>query len=158
MLQPEQADEGLRPHLAAWCAGHLGFSRVWDHCKALGVFDNGSLVAAVVYHNWEPESGVIEISAASTSKRWLTREVLHEIFAYPFDRLDYQMVVARVSPNNQTDTGRGATRIFRSYGFSEYRIPRLRGRNEDEIIFTLTDDAWRSKLKESARGKSSKAA
>lgn len=147
LLRPEET-ETIKPHLAAWCANQIGFTRIWDHCKALAVFDGEELIAVVIYHDWNPEAGVIEISAASTSKRWLTRKVLHEIFAYPFDRLEYQMVVARVSPNNQTDNGRGTTRIFRAYGFDEYRIPRLRGRNEDEIIFTLTDDKWRSKSME----------
>ena len=157
ILRPEQTED-IRGDLAAWCAAQIGFSRVWEHCKALAVFDGSALIAVVIYHNWDPEAGVIEISAAATSKRWLTRKVLHEIFAYPFERLEYQMVVARVSPNNQTKSGRGTTRIFRSFGFDEYRIPRLRGRDEDEIIFTLTDDQWRSKTMEKACGKSAKAA
>lgn len=143
LLVPEDAGP-VQGQLALWCAQHIGLPRVWPHCRTLGVFDGDQLKAVVVYHNWDPESGVIEISAASTSKRWLTRPVLREIFAYPFDRLAYQMVVARVSPKNQTESGRGTVRIFRSFGFNEYRIPRLRGRDEDEIIFTLTDDQWRS--------------
>ncbi|UWF68413.1 MULTISPECIES: hypothetical protein [unclassified Brucella] len=35
-------------------------------------------------------------------------------------------------------------RIARAYGFSETYIPRLRGRDEGEFIFTLTDDDWRN--------------
>lgn len=145
VLRPEDA-EPIKAHLAAWCASRIGFTRVWGHCKALAVFDDEELVAVVIYSNWDPEAGVIEINAASISKRWLTREVLREIFAYPFDRLGYQLVVARVSPSNHSENGRGTTRIFRSFGFSEYRIPRLRGRDEDEIIFTLSDDQWRAKV------------
>lgn len=157
IARPEDTED-IKHHLAVWCALQIGLPRVWEHCKVLAVFDGDTLIAVVVYHDWCPETGVIELSAAATSKRWLTRKVLHEIFAYPFERLEYQMVVARVSPDNQTENGRGTTRIFRSFGFDEYRIPRLRGRDEDEIIFTLTDDKWRSKTMEKACGESAKAA
>jgi RimJ/RimL family protein N-acetyltransferase len=45
----------------------------------------------------------------------------------------------RVSERNKTMIG-----IARKFGFSETYIPRLRGRDEGEFIFSLTDDAWRA--------------
>ncbi|GHA15126.1 hypothetical protein GCM10007989_07350 [Devosia pacifica] len=148
ILPPEAAQE-VEKDLAAWCARQIGYSRVWGHCRALGVFDDEKLVAAAIYHNWQPEAGVIEISTAAITPRWLTRKVLHELFAYPFDRLGYQLVVLRISANRGED--RGICRMCRAFGFEEYRIPRLRGRDEDELIFTLTDDAWRASRFEKVR-------
>jgi hypothetical protein len=40
--------------------------------------------AGVVFHDWEPEKRRIEISAASTTKHWLTRARVKAIFDYPF--------------------------------------------------------------------------
>ena len=118
---------------------HRGFG----NSNAIGVLGQDKegpiLVGGVVYHNWEPESGVIEMSAASTSKRWLTRKVLHAIFTYPFDQLQCQLVVLRVSEHNKQ-----LHRILLAYGFQGYFVPRLRGRHEGEIIFTLTEEDWRS--------------
>lgn len=107
---------------------------------AMGVFEDQSLIAGVVFYDWDQDAGVMQLSAASTSKRWLTRNVLRAMFAAPFDLYGCQMIVLRVSPNNET-----MIRIARRYGFNAYLIPRLGGRHEDQILFTLTDDQWRQK-------------
>lgn len=124
--------------------------RGFSHCRAIGIIDSdGRLVAGVVYHDWNPESGVIEMSAAATTPRWLTRGILCEIFSYPF-RIGCQMAVFRVSGKN--------TRLHRQFdalGLRRHPIPRLYGRNEDGIVFTLTDDDWRAS--EILRGPSGKA-
>lgn len=143
VLRPEDA-EPFKEHLVRWCLARLGYKTCWDYYRTLGVFDGSALKAVMVYHNHYPDEGVIEISGAAVDRRWLTRPVLFEMFSYPFDRLGCQLVVMRVSQNNQLANGRGLHRMLRSYGFKEYRIERLRGRNEDEIIFTLADDVWRA--------------
>lgn len=117
-----------------------GCERGFENFKTLGIVDDeGQLIAGLVYHNWNPESAVIEISGAADNPRWLTRPVLHDMFSYPFQQIGVQMVVMRVSEKNKR-----LHRILKAYGFDDYRIPRLRGRNEAEMIYTLTDDAWRS--------------
>ena len=46
------------------CEGGFG------SCTAIGFLDNGGkLIAGIVFHNWHPETGVIEISGAATTKR-----------------------------------------------------------------------------------------
>lgn len=126
--------------IAAFVAAHIpGCERGFEGYVTLGVVEGDSLVAGVVYHNWSPESAVIELSAASVSKRWLSRTVIKAMFRYPFEDIGCQMVVLRVSERNTV-----MCRIAKAYGFTPYRIPRLRGRDEAEIIFTLTNDDWRS--------------
>jgi RimJ/RimL family protein N-acetyltransferase len=107
---------------------------------AIGVIDgDGVLCGGIVYHDYDPEAGVIEMSSAATNKRWLTRATLYGLFSYPFDGLGCQMVAARHSANDKA-----LARIFRAYGFHQVVIPRLFGRTEDGIVSTLTDDAWRA--------------
>lgn len=127
--------------LARWAAAHIwgGGNQQFGECRTMGVVLGGDLIAVMVFHNWNPESGVIEISGAGTSKRWLTRTTLRRMFAYPFDDVGCQMVVMRVSERNEP-----LARMLKVYGFKSHRIPRLRGRSEDEIVFTLTDDDWRA--------------
>lgn len=130
-----------RDGMAIWCE-----RRVWPdgsgrfgNCTTMGVIRDSELIAVMVYHNWQRENGVIEFSGASTSKRWMSREVLHQMFAYPFGIEGIQMLVTRNSPTNK-----GLQRMLKSYGFTAYRIPRLRGRDEDEVIHTLTIEDWRA--------------
>jgi RimJ/RimL family protein N-acetyltransferase len=125
--------------IARFVASHIpGCLRGFSEHVTMGVVEGETLLAGVVFHNFQPESGVIELSAASTSKRWLTRPVLKAMFSYPFDQLECQMVVLRVSERNAP-----MIRIGKAYGFQDFVIPRLRGRDEAEVLLTLTDNDWR---------------
>jgi RimJ/RimL family protein N-acetyltransferase len=112
--------------------------RFRDFCS-LAVCDAGFVIAGVLYHHFYPRSGVMELSAAAVDKRWLTRPVLRAMFEIPFDVFGCQLVVLRVSERNTS-----MLRIARAYGFTEYVIPRLLGRDEAEHILTLGDDEWRA--------------
>lgn len=109
----------------------------------MGIASDGRIVGAVVFHNWQKDWGVIELSAGSTEKKWLSRDVMNAMFHYCFDRLGAQLALCNVSARNMQDNGRGLHRILREVGFKVYDIERLRGRDENGLIFTLSDDDWR---------------
>lgn len=113
-----------------------GRHTVKDFCS-MGVFDDDELIAGVLYHNWYPDNGVIELTSAATSKRWLTRRVIRAMFHLPFHLLGCQMCLLRVSERNET-----MVHIARSFGFDEIYVPRLFGRDEGAYLFTLTDEQW----------------
>ena len=108
-----------------------------DYCS-MAVLDGPSLIAGTLYHEWQPDEGVIQLSSFSLNKRWLTRPVIRAMFHLPFACLGCQLVVLRVSERNT-----GMCQIARKFGFSKVYIPRLRGRDEGEFIFSLTDDQWK---------------
>lgn len=116
-----------------------GCERGFSNATAIGFARDERLVSGVVYHNWQPEAGVIELSAASVTRDWLDKSTLNAIFSYPFDQLKCQMCVARISEHNTR-----TRRIWRALGATEYKIPRLRGPSEAEIISTLTRETWKS--------------
>jgi len=104
----------------------------------MAVLDGGKMVAGVVYHNYYPDAGTVEVSAASDTKRWLTRDVLRTFIAMPFERLGVQALVAR-----HAETAQHLRRMWQKVGAQEYTIPRLRGKGQPaECISVLTDDAW----------------
>lgn len=117
--------------------------KIWNVKKSfgnftsMGVVSHETLIAGLVYHNYEPDAGTIEITGAATDRRWLTKPVLYKMYEYPFKQLGCQMVVQRNSEHNHH-----LNNILRRYGFDEYRIERLRGKDEAEIIFTLTKEQW----------------
>ena len=134
----EFANQKLNRTFSLWASQKIfGSFRGFGPCSTMGVFEDEELIAVMVYHNYDRKSGVIEISGAASNKEWLKRHVLREMFSVPFDNMGCQMVVMRVSPNDKA-----LGRMLTAYGFSSYVIPRLRGRNEDEVIFTLTDTVW----------------
>lgn len=140
---------------AEFVAQHIpGCERGFGECQALGFYDgNGEIEAGIVYHNWQPEAGVIEISAASINRTWLNRERLRAIFDYPFNVAGCRMAVARIGEANAR-----ARRIWRSLGADEFVIPKLRSPTEAEIIYTLSAETWAdSRLSRASHGKTQSA-
>ena len=115
----------------------------WQGAQALGFFDPAAaqLAAGVVFHNYEPEAGVIEVSAYSTRRDWLTRDRLRLIFGYPFDTVGVRICVARISEHNTR-----TLRIWRALGADLYPIPDLRAPGEAEVVATLRRDAWQHSI------------
>jgi RimJ/RimL family protein N-acetyltransferase len=122
--------------------------------KTIGVVDDtiGQLVAGLVYHNYDPEAAIIEISGAAIDPRWLTRAVLRRMFDFPFTECACQMVIMRVRRDNER-----LLRMLMAYGFDLIPVPRLFGSDSHGVLCTLTDDQWssnkfnrRDKMKEEA--------
>jgi RimJ/RimL family protein N-acetyltransferase len=93
----------------------------------------------VVYHNYDPDGGVIELTAYSTRRSWLNKSRLRAVFSYPFDQLGLRICVARISEKNTR-----TLRIWKALGAEFYPIPHLRAEGEAEIIAVLHRDTWKS--------------
>lgn len=139
LLWGDATNPGVNDAMAAWCAKHIGVDRLEAPYTTMGVFEAKTLIAVVTFNNFHRKAGVIELHGASISARWMPRPVLYEMFSYPFDRLGCQMVVMRVSERNTR-----LLRILSAYGFDHVTVPRMRGRDEAERLFTLTEEAWRA--------------
>lgn len=120
-------------------------SKIWGRSKPLAgdtaavfVDRNGNMAAAVFFQNYDADAGVVELTGASVSPRFLTRKTLHELYSYAFDQLGCQTVIqtARADDEHQA-------RLLPRYGFKRFDIPRLKGRNTDAAIYVLHDDVWR---------------
>lgn len=122
-----------------WAAQRIeGCERGWrDECVTMRVYHGDELRAVVVFHDYRPETGAIEISGAAASRKWLTRGVLAAVHDYAFNDAECRIAVMRVSERS-SHIRRGA----KAFGYTETVIPRLRGRDEAECILTLTDEEW----------------
>ena len=106
--------------------------------KAIGVVEDGKLIAGLVYHNFDPGAGVIEMSgAAIPGKYWLTSETLRRIYDYPFLEVGAQMVVMRVAEENTT-----LLRVLAAIGYTFILVPRLLGYDKNCVLCTLTFEDW----------------
>lgn len=123
-----------------YAARKLEQPRGFGPCTAAVALDaRHRLSAVLVFHNYQPEAGVIEVSAVADDARWAQRGVLKEAFSYIYDQLGCQLAAARCDVSNKR-----VRRLWKAFGARECVIPRLRGRQMDEAILTLTDDAWRA--------------
>lgn len=106
--------------------------------KAIGVINaDGQLIAGMVYHNWDPESGTIEMSGAATDPKWLSVETLRRVYQYPYLQLGCQLTYMRVSAENDR-----LLRQLAAFNYSFIRMPRMLGRDRDAVLCQLTYEAW----------------
>lgn len=119
---------------------HVGARGFPIEAKAIGVIDEqGKLIAGLVYHNYDPEAGVIEISGAATSKRWLTRGTIARMYQYPFITCGCQMIYQRTPADNEYLLG-----MLAAYDYTFIKVPRMLGRDKDGVICTLTIEDWQN--------------
>lgn len=120
--QKERVGEFLKKH-EAW----LGASQY----EAIGLEENGELIAGVVYDSYE-ENARIASYCAGVGKRWLTREFLWAMFDYPFNQLNVNAVINTVSTDNKE-----SMRFTEHLGFKE--VARIEGgaSDGDLIIYVL---------------------
>lgn len=144
-MTPVWGNPDLVVPFVARLIGHPGSD--FGECQTMTVLDShGKVAAGIVFHNWNPDAGVIEVSAAAVDPRWPTRNVLQQAFGYVFAHC--QLAVSRQHEDNIR-----ARKLWKAFGADEYLIPRLRGRTASEAICTLTEEAWRdSKFMRSPNG------
>jgi hypothetical protein len=114
--------------------------RGFGNCTAIGVLDGQAMVAGIIYHNWEPGAGIIEMSVAGLpGVPWLSRETIRRMYSYPFDQLGCQMVINRMAADDE--------RLLwqcERLGYSLIKFPRMLSRDRDGVIGQLTVEDWRS--------------
>jgi hypothetical protein len=125
-------------HAVAKMIPHL-HGRPFGKCKAIGIIDEqGRMIAGLVYHNWLPEAGVIDLSvAALPGTGWFSRETVWRMYAYPFLDADVQMV-SHLVPADATHS----LRQLATLGCMLIEIPRILGRERDGVLGLLTREAW----------------
>lgn len=88
--------------VCAW-ASNIIFDEydAWDEkARAISVVNDGEIIAAVIYHNYQPRVS-IDMSIASIDKRWATRHNLKAFFKYPFIELGLKRVSTLCSANDR---------------------------------------------------------
>lgn len=109
-----------------------------QNVKALGIIDDGDLIAGLVYHNYDPVAGVIEMSgAAIPGKQWLSRETIRRMYVYPFRDCGCQMVTMRVAADDDR-----LLRQLAALNYSFIKVPRILGRDRDGVLCLLTYEDW----------------
>lgn len=129
---------GLNAEVAAFVRERVpAAASGWTGFTTIGFLQGDRLIAGIVYHDWDQQWGVVQMSAAADSPRWLTRDTLRAIFGFPFDELGCRNVVMRVSSLNKRMCS-----IAERFGFTRHVLPDLRAEGEDDIIYLLSRRTW----------------
>lgn len=120
-----------------------GFTKRADfpdrNLRAIGIAnEDNELIAGIVYFNYNPEAGTIDMSVEALPKQpWLTRTTLAIMFQYPFLHCGCQMLITKTSARNEH-----VLRMLAAMNFTLILVPRSGGRNEDGVLCLLTYEDW----------------
>src|SRR5262245_21721442 len=124
---------GRDEEIATLVARIQGTEQSFGRCRTVGVTDDkGRFLAGVVFHSWNPETGIIQISVGALSPRWYGRKTMNRIADFGFVECGCQMLLVYVREDNEA-----ALRVLAGAGFSFTRVLRLFGRDQDGVIATL---------------------
>ncbi|HAC57210.1 MAG TPA: hypothetical protein DCF73_02500 [Rhodobiaceae bacterium] len=70
------------------------------------------MLAGVVYHDYQPEYGTIQLSMASDNPMWARRRIINGLLAYPFHQVGVNKIWTATPHDNEL-----ALRVNRHIGF-----------------------------------------
>jgi RimJ/RimL family protein N-acetyltransferase len=117
-----------RDRCAEWARQRIPHVPSWgEWCEAIGLEEDGELLAVVVYNLYSSADIAMHI-AAVPGRRWMTREFLRVAFRYPFVQLGCRRVSGYV-PASNADAQRFDEHLgFRREGLMRHALP------DDDII------------------------
>ena len=141
----------LNDWLTAWAAeriptvGAAGFGPAY----AVGVARGDQLAAVVVYSDFQPEYGTVQMSIAAETPRWATRQIVGALFGFAFHGLGRPLHLAWAATRH--DNAR-AVKLLRGIGMKPESVLRHRfGWKQHASVYSLTVGEWRARYgKESA--------
>ena len=83
-----------------WVCSRAGGFYIPGSSYAIGLEENGELIAGVLYDHYYVGASIQMHIAAEPGKRWITRENLKLAFGYPFDYLKVQKILGVVQEDN----------------------------------------------------------
>jgi hypothetical protein len=126
---------GHDAEVAAWVIERIPHVTDLGLCAAIGVVTRSGLIAGVVYHDFQPACGNVQISMAATSPLWARRSVIAGLLSYPFRQLGCWSVHALVL-NGSTH----ALKTFEHVGFSRKTvIPHAFGKRKHAVFCQMTE-------------------
>lgn len=114
-----------------WAAGKIGIAAFRPDARAIGLERNGSLIAAAVYDTFSPGTCLMHI-ASDGSGRWLTKDFLFRMFAYPFLQCGFRRVTGLISASNTA-----SLTFARHIGFRDEGVLREEAPDGDVIVLGM---------------------
>lgn len=114
--------------MIAWAEARIPNNQFRPDARAIGITRNGELCGVVVFDNFSVGQCCVSV-ASDGSRRWITRELLIRVFAYPFIQLNYWRLSCLVSANNAD-----SLRLCESFGWTREGVLRRGAPDGSDMI------------------------
>ena len=131
---------GFDQDIADFVASRIPGMDSFGPCSAIGVVDRDHHIAGgVVYHDYQPQWGNIQLSFASDRPDWLTPSLIRGLLFYPFYQLGCERITCLTPKRN-----RRARQFLQKFGFRYEGNVRRGFGTDDCIISGLLRSEWES--------------
>jgi RimJ/RimL family protein N-acetyltransferase len=121
---------------------YYSMGEVFGPCVATGVLNSaGTLIAGVVYHNYDPFSRNIEMSCASITPRWGSREIFSTLLSYCWDTANCARITS-VTPRRSPPGATSPRRFLEGLGFVREGSIRRGFGSDNAIVYGLLREDW----------------
>jgi RimJ/RimL family protein N-acetyltransferase len=122
---------GCDEAVAGWVQDRIPHvARGFGPCAAIGVYSGNKMLAGVVYHDFQPEFGTIQISMAADNPMWSRKKHLRALLSYPFNQIGAYKVWTATPHDNEA-----ALRVNLHIGFKkEATLAHHFGRRRHAVI------------------------
>ena len=102
-MKPNTLIFGKDEAVAAWVArriphvGPTGFGP----CRAVAIANGGRPLGAVVFHDYQPAHGTVQISMAATSPMWAQPQTVRDLLSIPFIQYGVRKVWTCIPADNE---------------------------------------------------------
>jgi RimJ/RimL family protein N-acetyltransferase len=114
-----------------WASGKIGIAAFRSDARAIGLERDGLLIAVAVYDTFSPGSCAMHI-ASDGSGRWLNKDFLFRMFAYPFIQCGFRRVTGLIAASNTA-----SLRFARHIGFQDEGVLREEAPDGDVIVLGM---------------------
>jgi len=108
--------------VARWVAArlpHVGAAGFGPNAAIAVVSQDETIMAGVVFHDWQELAGTMQLSCAADTPRWATRRIVSALLAYPFVQLAVNKCWTATDHANAR-----ALRFIKGIGFKQEAILR----------------------------------
>lgn len=110
-----------------WVRRKVGLEHGWPQCSTLSLWDDVTILAAVVYEGYVGNNVCMHVAAEG--KHWLNRQFLYAAFDYPFNQLKVDRVTGCVPDSNEA-----AKRFDEHLGFKREGLLRRASQDGTDLI------------------------
>lgn len=112
---------GHSVEVAEWVGSRIPYvgANNFGACEGIGIESCGRIIAGVIYHDYQPQNGTIQVSIAADSPMWARRETIKALLHYPFEQLQCYKVWSSISHKNEM-----SIKVCKHIGFKQEAVLR----------------------------------
>jgi RimJ/RimL family protein N-acetyltransferase len=127
IVSDERMLEWIAQRIPAMGAGYK-----WQMASAIGLGHRGKIIAGLAVHRLLPHYKSCEITFASSTPLWATKNSMRAMLAYPFVQLGLRRIMSVIAESNTR-----AIRVNEHLGFKHEGRLRFGCGDEDALIYGL---------------------